>query len=71
MAGIVGTDAAAVEQLLSRLILDGKLSGKIDQINSRLILETTVDQDKKYSALKNWSEQLMKLQETVSLQLAV
>jgi len=52
-----------VEQLLVSLILDGKLSGKIDQVDGILLLNKRAPL-RNYDPMENWSSQLQKLNST-------
>jgi COP9 signalosome complex subunit 2 len=49
-----------VEAIIMRLIMDGMLVGKIDQINGILHLGS-VDKDEKYKSLETWTLKLKKL----------
>lgn len=64
-----------VEELLIALILDGKVTGRIDQLGGLLELgervELSGNQTDKYTALRNWTDQLVVLQELVASRLAV
>lgn len=61
-------EVAELEDLLVSLIIDGRIQGKIDQVNNRLILHNVeaVSENAKYSAIKNWSEELHRLQSSIS-----
>lgn len=52
-----------LEDLLVSLIIDGKIRGKIDQLNNRLILGDANAQPNsaKYKGIQNWSEELQRL----------
>lgn len=57
-----------LEALLGSLIIDGRINGKIDQINNILILD---DEQAgcglpKYNAVKNWSEELYRLRLSIA-----
>ncbi|KAI9271300.1 PCI domain-containing protein [Sporodiniella umbellata] len=54
-----------VEELLVGLILDKRISGKIDQVNHRLELEKRPTDALKYEALADWSENVSILCKTV------
>lgn len=54
-----------VEELLVGLILDDRISGKIDQVNRRLELERRTTDAHKYEALAAWSENVSNLCKTV------
>eukprot|EP00177_Eucheuma_denticulatum_P005791 GFKZ01010571.1.p1 GENE.GFKZ01010571.1~~GFKZ01010571.1.p1 ORF type:complete len:440 (+),score=83.47 GFKZ01010571.1:221-1540(+) len=60
-----------LESLLVTLIIDGRVSGKIDQINNRLILkdERSECDQAKYRAIKNWSDELHRLRQTIASRL--
>jgi len=47
-----------VEFLLVALILDGKLSGSIDQMSGILSINKSAEGDKRYAAMGKWSQQL-------------
>ena len=49
-----------VEAIVMRLVMDGMLVGKIDQINGILHLGS-VDKDEKYKALEQWTKNLRNL----------
>ncbi|KAF8308424.1 PCI-domain-containing protein [Clavulina sp. PMI_390] len=52
-----------VEELLMGLILEGKVKGKIDQVASRLELESSRTLEKRrYNALEKWTESLESMQ---------
>ena len=55
---------AEVEELLVSVVLDGRISGHIDQVNQLLVLEAKGQEDaaKKYASLDKWSTQLKNLQ---------
>ncbi|KAL4418667.1 hypothetical protein ABPG77_003585 [Micractinium sp. CCAP 211/92] len=63
--------AADVEQLLISLILDGRVQGRIDQVNQLLELEVPLEQAAKYSALDKWAQQVQSLHSLVVAKLAV
>ncbi|KAG2234482.1 PCI domain-containing protein [Thamnidium elegans] len=54
-----------VEELLVGLILDERISGRIDQVNSRLVLERRSTDAYKYEALDAWSNNVSNLCKTV------
>ena len=54
-----------IEMLLVSLILDGKISGRIDQLGQLLLLDQQVDGCKKYSAVDKSTTQLAALQHTI------
>lgn len=56
---------AEVEVLLVSLILDGQISGHIDQLGQLLLLNQQADDVKKYAAVDKWSTQLAALQQTI------
>ena len=47
-----------VELLLVALILDGKLSGSIDQMTGSLSINKRADGEKRYAAMGKWANQL-------------
>lgn len=60
-----------VEELLIGLILEGKVKGRIDQVASRLELESTRTLEKKrYNALEKWTEGLESMQTQILNRLA-
>lgn len=54
-----------VEELLVGLILDQRISGQIDQVNSRLVLDRRSTDALKYEALDSWSNNVSHLCKTV------
>ncbi|GAA5799418.1 COP9 signalosome complex subunit 2 [Helicostylum pulchrum] len=54
-----------VEELLVGLILDERISGRIDQVNNRLVLERRSTDVYKYEALDAWSNNVSNLCKTV------
>lgn len=54
-----------VEELLVGLILDDRISGQIDQVNRRLVLDRRSTDAQKYEALDAWSTNVSKLTKTV------
>lgn len=54
-----------MEDLLVSLILDSRISGRIDQVNRRLVLDRRSTDDFKYEALDAWSSNVSKLCKTV------
>lgn len=63
--------AAEVEALLISLILDGRVAGRIDQVNQLLELDVPGEQAPKYGALDKWAHQLHSLHAMVAAKLAV
>lgn len=57
-----------LESLLVSLIIDGKINGKIDQLNNRLILDDEREESDqaKYKAIKNWSDELHRLRQSIA-----
>lgn len=57
-----------LEDLLVSLIIDGRINGKIDQVNNRLILDgQQIDTEQaKFAAIKKWSDQLRRLQTSIA-----
>ncbi|CAK4681960.1 hypothetical protein AeMF1_021400 [Aphanomyces euteiches] len=53
-----GIDRSEVEHLLAALILDGKISGQIDQMQGLLYLRSTKSDEKLVTALNQWTESL-------------
>lgn len=58
----------ALEDLLIALIMDGKVLGKIDQINNRLILEKSLvgSVPDKYQAINNWSHEVHRMHQSLT-----
>lgn len=56
-----------LEDLLVSLIIDGVIDGKIDQVNNRLILHDPKAESAqaKYTAIKNWSDELYTLRMSI------
>jgi len=54
-----------VEALVVALILDGKIKGKIDQVQNLLVLQRESSGTEKYIVVAKWATQLQTLQETV------
>ena len=61
----LGVHVAQVEELLVSLILDGRISGHIDQMASLLLLNPTAEDAKKFDVMHRWSKQLGGLQQGV------
>jgi len=57
--------AEEVETLLVSLVLDGKVSGKLDQVNQLLTLSKSSPVLERYGALEKWTSQVLSLQESV------
>lgn len=58
---------ADVEDLLMSLILDGKVAGKIDQVNQRLELDRSNNlNNRRYAALERWTTEMVRLQGVVA-----
>lgn len=57
-----------LESLLVSLIIDGRINGKIDQINNRLILDDGHEEceQAKYKAIKKWSDELDELRKSIA-----
>lgn len=57
-----------LEDLLVSLIIDGKIRGKIDQLNNRLILDDVHEEanSAKYRALQKWSDELSRLHRSLT-----
>ncbi|KAI7840317.1 hypothetical protein COHA_006099 [Chlorella ohadii] len=62
--------AGDVEQLLISLILDGRIKGRIDQVQQLLELDIELEQAPKYSAIDKWAQQLHSLHAQVAAKLA-
>lgn len=59
-------DESELEDLLVNLILDGKIHGRIDQVNKRLVL-TNADRGKaKHDAINRWSREMGRLHEAIA-----
>ncbi|KAK9794025.1 hypothetical protein WJX73_004702 [Symbiochloris irregularis] len=54
-----------VEQLLVALILDGKIHGRIDQVNHLLELDRKASTDEKYTAVDKWAKHVSTLHAAV------
>lgn len=67
-ANALNIEVQELEDLLVSLIIDGRINGKIDQVNNRLILNDHQDDtgQAKYAAIKNWSDQMRRLQTTIA-----
>lgn len=59
-----------VEELLVGCVLDGTVSGKIDQVNKMFILNRELDGGKRYTAVENWTKQLEKLFKSIGNKVA-
>eukprot|EP01026_Neomeris_dumetosa_P049970 TRINITY_DN4374_c0_g1_i10.p2 TRINITY_DN4374_c0_g1~~TRINITY_DN4374_c0_g1_i10.p2 ORF type:complete len:208 (-),score=23.12 TRINITY_DN4374_c0_g1_i10:266-838(-) len=55
-----------VEQLLTRLILDGRIDGKIDQINQLLQMGSASAGMGKYEAIDKWCNLLSNIQQSIT-----
>eukprot|EP00178_Gracilaria_changii_P019634 TRINITY_DN568_c1_g3_i1.p1 TRINITY_DN568_c1_g3~~TRINITY_DN568_c1_g3_i1.p1 ORF type:complete len:438 (-),score=91.13 TRINITY_DN568_c1_g3_i1:42-1355(-) len=63
--------SSEVEELMIGLVLDNKIHGKIDQVNSILLLESTASvTQQKYRAVEKWGKNLDTLSQTVIARLA-
>lgn len=71
LAGKLNVPAADVEPLLISLILDGRVQGRIDQVNQLLELDSPLEQAPKYSAIDKWAQQVGSLHGVVVAKLAV
>jgi len=58
-----------VEALLVSCVLDGTVSGQIDQVNQLFLHDKGSEGEQRYIALHNWTQQLTKLLTTVSKRL--
>ncbi|KAJ2860889.1 hypothetical protein GGI22_002597 [Coemansia erecta] len=56
LAKILQTTAAEVESILFELILDGRISGTIDQQHGLLLLEKGSSDAKQYEAMQSWAK---------------
>lgn len=54
-----------MEELLVGLILDDRISGQIDQVHGRLVLDRRSTDAFKYEALDSWSNNVSNLCKTV------
>lgn len=61
-------EVQALEDLLVSLIIDGKIQGKIDQLNNRLILQKPLTESDaaKYKAIEKWSDEIYRIRMSVS-----
>lgn len=62
-------EASQMQRLLERLILDEEISGTIDQIGG-YYEKSSLAQNKKFTAIKKWSNQLDALREAINAQLS-
>lgn len=65
-ARVLNIEELEVEDLLVALILDEKITGKIDQVNRVLILGERQDDAEKYEAINRWSAEVAKLYSTIA-----
>eukprot|EP00173_Palmaria_palmata_P003911 Plantae.Rhodophyta-Palmaria_palmata.ctg436.p2 GENE.Plantae.Rhodophyta-Palmaria_palmata.ctg436~~Plantae.Rhodophyta-Palmaria_palmata.ctg436.p2 ORF type:complete len:211 (-),score=46.45 Plantae.Rhodophyta-Palmaria_palmata.ctg436:1707-2339(-) len=65
-ARVLNIEELEVEDLLVALILDEKITGKIDQVNRVLILGERQDDADKYEAIDRWSAEVAKLHATIT-----
>ncbi|RHZ12086.1 hypothetical protein DYB31_005918, partial [Aphanomyces astaci] len=56
-----GIDRQEVEHILAALVLDGKVQGRIDQVNGLLVLRPHKSEEKLVGALNQWTHSLEKL----------
>jgi len=71
LAKQVNVDKDEVEELLIGLILEGKVEGRIDQVNMRLELDRKQTLEKKrYAALERWTDALESVHGAVSAKLS-
>lgn len=59
-------EEAELEDLLVGLILDGKIKGRIDQMNKLLILDAHDAEKSKYDAITNWTREIMGLHTAIA-----
>ncbi|KIY46336.1 PCI-domain-containing protein [Fistulina hepatica ATCC 64428] len=73
LAKQLNVEAAEVEELLIGLILEGRVDGKIDQVNMRLELDNKKEnlEKKRYAALQKWTEALEQVHNQVLAKMAV
>jgi COP9 signalosome complex subunit 2 len=62
----LNVEAAEVEELLVSCVLDGTISGQIDQVNQLFIHNQSAAGGQRYAALSNWNTQLTALFGTVA-----
>ena len=55
-----------VEYLLVALVLDGKLSGSIDQMTGILSINKRAEGEKRYAAMGKWANQLGAVNTSIS-----
>lgn len=60
---------AEVEDLLVAMLLDGDLSGSIDQVRGLLLLGDSSKGEQRYKALQKWSEQVASIHSSISSRL--
>lgn len=68
-AHALNIEESEVENLLVGLILDEKISGRIDQVNRILILGDPAKDMEKYEAIDRWSSEVARLQATIASKL--
>ncbi len=62
-------EESELEDLLVNLILDGKIRGRIDQVNKRLVLDTHDRERAKYDAINKWTKEMGKLHAAIASKL--
>ena len=62
-------EESELEELLVSLILDGKIRGKIDQVNKRLVLDRDDETRAKYNAISEWTAHVNKLHNSIGSKL--
>jgi len=71
LARQLNVEKVEVEELLMGLILEQKVKGRIDQVNSLLELDTShILEKRRYSALEKWTEGLENMQNQIFGRLA-
>lgn len=70
LADKLNVDANEVEHLLKMCILDGAISGRIDQVGQLLVLAESEEGDQRYEAIDKWSSQLTGLMKSVASKLS-
>ena len=63
-------DPGDVESLLVSCILDNSISGRIDQVNQVLQLDSQKQSNARYSALDKWSGQIASLNQAITDKMA-
>jgi COP9 signalosome complex subunit 2 len=66
LASSLGVDVAEVEEILVALILDHKVSGRLDQVKGQLELDQHKHLDeRRYASLDRWADEVGRMQRTI------